>query len=182
MSTNLRKLRIAFSVLCGIVCLLLIVMWVRSYWWADEMEGNISQSTRFVICSSCGAVELYLSPNETNPVSTIFTSTAIEDLKGLILYRRNELAKSGFRFEIFGTGRKVSICPYWFLVLLFAVFAVVPWLPLSPKFSLSTLLIAITMLPQFWGHLWSIQRGARRSPPLMLEISAIQTKDCVRME
>src|SRR5262245_8434139 len=30
-----RKLRIAFSVTCGVICLLLIVLWVRSYWWHD---------------------------------------------------------------------------------------------------------------------------------------------------
>jgi hypothetical protein len=29
MSNKLHKLRIVFSVVCGIVCLLLVVMWVR---------------------------------------------------------------------------------------------------------------------------------------------------------
>ena len=29
-----RKLRIAWSVVCGIACVLLIVLWVRSYWWS----------------------------------------------------------------------------------------------------------------------------------------------------
>ena len=29
-----RKLRIAWSVVCGIACVLLIALWVRSYWWA----------------------------------------------------------------------------------------------------------------------------------------------------
>jgi hypothetical protein len=32
-----RKLRIAFSVACGIACLLLIGMWVRSYWNLDQV-------------------------------------------------------------------------------------------------------------------------------------------------
>src|SRR5688572_16841861 len=32
---NYRKLRIAWSVWCGVVCLLLIMLWVRSYSWAD---------------------------------------------------------------------------------------------------------------------------------------------------
>ena len=30
-----RKLRIAWSVACLIACVLLIVLWVRSYWWVD---------------------------------------------------------------------------------------------------------------------------------------------------
>jgi hypothetical protein len=33
-----RKLRIAFSVTCLIACVLLIVLWVRSYWWSDDLE------------------------------------------------------------------------------------------------------------------------------------------------
>ena len=33
-----RKLQIAWSVACGIICLLLIGLWVRSYWWWDQYE------------------------------------------------------------------------------------------------------------------------------------------------
>src|SRR5687768_601998 len=33
-----RKLRIAFSIVCGIVCLLLIALWVRSYWRLEILE------------------------------------------------------------------------------------------------------------------------------------------------
>src|SRR6187401_737617 len=32
---NYRKLRIAWSVGCGIAVVLVIVLWVRSYWWFD---------------------------------------------------------------------------------------------------------------------------------------------------
>src|SRR6476661_3879782 len=32
-----RKLRIAWSVFCGIACVLLIVLWVRSYWVRDYL-------------------------------------------------------------------------------------------------------------------------------------------------
>src|SRR5436309_31493 len=34
----LRYLRIAFSATCGIACVLLVVLWVRSYWWYDELR------------------------------------------------------------------------------------------------------------------------------------------------
>jgi hypothetical protein len=34
----LRYLRIAFSAICGIACVLLCVLWVRSYWWSDSIE------------------------------------------------------------------------------------------------------------------------------------------------
>ena len=35
-----RKLRIAWSVGCAIACVLLIVLWVRSYWSADTVSVN----------------------------------------------------------------------------------------------------------------------------------------------
>lgn len=39
-----RKLRIAWSVGGGIVCLLLILLWVRSYWWADLLAYTRGQT------------------------------------------------------------------------------------------------------------------------------------------
>ena len=33
-----RKVRIVWSVAWGIACVLLVVLWVRSYWWTDSIE------------------------------------------------------------------------------------------------------------------------------------------------
>ena len=40
-----RKLRIAWSVGCAIACVLLIALWVRSYWRADTAVVVVSQSS-----------------------------------------------------------------------------------------------------------------------------------------
>ncbi len=32
-----RKLRIAWSVFWGLAAVLLVVLWVRSYWWVDQL-------------------------------------------------------------------------------------------------------------------------------------------------
>jgi hypothetical protein len=32
-----RKLRIALSVFWGLACVLVIALWVRSYWWEDDL-------------------------------------------------------------------------------------------------------------------------------------------------
>jgi hypothetical protein len=42
------KLRIAWAVVCGIVCVLLIALWVRSYWWWDSVVIPIAGSR--VVC------------------------------------------------------------------------------------------------------------------------------------
>ena len=40
-----RKLRIAWSVGWGIACVLLIVLWVRSYWWVDMLSASHAETT-----------------------------------------------------------------------------------------------------------------------------------------
>ena len=50
-----RKLRIAFSATCGIACVLLVVLWVRSYWWVDDFR---SPSPNIAIKSLPGRLEV----------------------------------------------------------------------------------------------------------------------------
>ncbi len=40
-----RKLRIVSSVVCAIACVLLIALWVRSYWRSDDLHGPILWTT-----------------------------------------------------------------------------------------------------------------------------------------
>ena len=49
-----RKLRIAWSVVWGLAIVLLIVLWVRSYWWEDTIIAHHSSSIIGVTTSPCG--------------------------------------------------------------------------------------------------------------------------------
>ena len=49
-----RKLRIAFSTTCLIACVLLIALWVRSYWWLNLIKGPLTPSKTLVLTSSNG--------------------------------------------------------------------------------------------------------------------------------
>ena len=42
-----RKLRIAWSVVWGLAAVLLIVLWVRSYWWVDQITRHCILAQRF---------------------------------------------------------------------------------------------------------------------------------------
>src|SRR3954449_8237078 len=55
-----RKLRITWSVLWGLACVLLIVLWVRSYWWKDfAVSGGVRQ----IYLESCiGRLGVMISP------------------------------------------------------------------------------------------------------------------------
>ena len=140
-----RKLRIAFSATCFIACLLLIVMWVRSYWWVDHILWNSS------------AESLYLS---------IYSGqVSIESIDGAVLMPLgwsfvvfpisgdNSTSDDEPR-TIFGFGWQTdddsitAYIPFWFPVLtctLFGWFAIVPPPPVK-RFSLRTLLIAMTLV------------------------------------
>src|SRR5262245_40774927 len=48
----IRGLRIAWSVWWGILCVLLVVLWVRSYWWRDEFGVLFSGDRRLALLQS----------------------------------------------------------------------------------------------------------------------------------
>ena len=51
-----RKLRIAFSATCLIACVLLIVLWVRSYWWVEEVSLPHTQTVQ--VGYGCGDIAI----------------------------------------------------------------------------------------------------------------------------
>ena len=53
-----RKLRIAWSIACCIACVLLIVLWVRSRYRRDSIEGPVTAATSFVIDHVRGRVSV----------------------------------------------------------------------------------------------------------------------------
>src|SRR6185295_473373 len=48
---SFHKLRIAWSVVWGLAAVLLIVLWVRSYWWMDQL-GSPWSRTRILMVGS----------------------------------------------------------------------------------------------------------------------------------
>ena len=141
-----RKLRIAFSVVCGIACVLLIVLWVRSYKSEEWWQGHLIGDQNFVLTSVTGHVNL----------STMYMAHA--RLLWGILSRSKEssggqLSPMWPRGSQFGLKRESDhfdvVVPHWFAVLSFAALATIPWL--RWQFSLRTLLIATTLVAVVLG-------------------------------
>src|SRR5687767_4412844 len=130
-----RKLRIAWSVGCGILCLLLIVLWVRSYWYYEAVwftsTGNIVTGA----AHEFGVVvfeRLQLSPG-VSPAGWHYTNYGSPSIP----------QPSWFKWE--STAEYWLWCvPIWFLSVLSIAFGAIPWL--RWRFSLRTLLIATTLL------------------------------------
>src|SRR5262245_50076384 len=117
-----RKLRIAWSVGCGVLCVLLIVMWVRSYWWADSYTIQINQ-TWFGCSDLRGSI-----------VFNCFNATKRTDLKGGYSWgtASRQRLDAGISKHFFGfvfkrvTDGAAIVLPSWFLITVSVGCAIAP--------------------------------------------------------
>jgi hypothetical protein len=157
MRKALRYLRIAWSVGCGILCLLLIALWVRSYWWTDNIYYRPGHLDSFRLKSQFGVVQYtpgievpwrggphlhmewvrhsYRYYSEKSDLQTI--SPIERPLRGV-----NRSTRSASQIP-HGQVR------YWHFVILSATIAAAPWF--RWRFSLRTLLIAMTLVAVLLG-------------------------------
>ena len=154
MTRYLPYFRIAFTAVCGIACVLICVLWVRSYWWIDY--GTVA--SRLEASSFYGAVRFrfafppYSFEREwyyaRQPAIEYFPSSSSE----LETVKRNLLT-----FSL--PSSQSGTMPHWFLVALSALsatFAAAPWI--RWRFSLRTLLIATTLVALVLGLvMWAIR-------------------------
>jgi hypothetical protein len=146
-----RKLRIAWTLFCGIACVLLCVLWVRSYWWREQIE--IRQSS-LISCAAYANGELVFV---TNPVPVT--------IRGGWSFRRDPASEAepppgesipAFCFSTQGVF--TLAVPFWFAALSAAVCAALPHVRWSKRFTLTTLLIATTVVAVVLGGIvWAVR-------------------------
>jgi hypothetical protein len=142
-----HKLRIAWSVAWGIAFLLLVALWVRSYWWADFVHCPLQSPRNIFVQSYIGRMIVYLGAPSPNPKVILPSGLG-----------RESIAVSKFVFPhgpdphwYFTSGKNgvAMAFPHWFLTLMLASISTVPWLPW--RFTLRTLLIAMTLVAVVLG-------------------------------
>ena len=149
MATNkFRKLRIAWSVGCGILCLLLIVSWVRSYWHGVRLSMQWGNDSHILGAISTRGLLTIGEGDATTPLQERF---AISSTSARSVVETNEI---GFLGRRYGVGDWFLTSPYWFPVLLRVVAATLPW----TRFSLRTLLIATTLIGLIFGTIIATTR------------------------
>jgi hypothetical protein len=132
-----RKLRIAWSVMCGILCLLLIALWVRSYSYLDAIGTPPRVVTSWrgrLFAGGTGHVKHFSDRDESNDprlrtVLGVYILTAID--QGNIAY------KGG------------SSLPIAAPLILITIVAAAPWI--RWRYSLRTLLVAMTVIAMGLG-------------------------------
>jgi hypothetical protein len=160
-SNLVRGLRIAWTAGWGILCVLLIVLWVRSYWWHDELSLRYKTSISLqsfrgeqFIASSSQPWKIYkasrFGPDPRRPWDWTLRSRPLP---------KDPENRMGFFWASDDDGLAVVV-PHWLLALLTAIMAAIfstPWLRWS--FSLRTLLIATTLVAVVLGlAAWAVGR------------------------
>jgi hypothetical protein len=135
--------------MCGIACLLLIVLWVRSYWRWDTAWRYTTAGEEWRIDSQNGEAFLRHFQIPREELSTLQTGMASRPaLKVEIMPPKSH---AGFCL-IRGRNDFGLFTPYWFLALVVFVSAALPWVRiLRLRFTIRTLLIATTLLAAILG-------------------------------
>jgi hypothetical protein len=145
----LKYLRIAVTTLSLTACVLLIALWVRSYWRLDILEKR----TGFVavqISSVKGRIAAaHLGPR-TYVIGKSYLSVAAGDAAE---WRKGGVLGFAYYDDSFVTA---FIAPHWLLALLSAALAIIPWISRSWRFSLRSLLIATTLIAVGLGVLVAV--------------------------
>jgi len=146
-----RKLRIAWSVFWGLAAVLLIVLWVRSYWWIDGISGNRGRHYIYAdVHSGLARFARIVPTGQFPPVPWRAFSHSLResDLEAAANSSKGNHRALGFQWRIFGNGWNVAV-PIWFPALICGGLAAVPLG--RPRFTLRTLLIATTLVAVVLG-------------------------------
>ena len=159
MKRVLRYLRIAFSATCVIACVLLIVLWVRSYTWHDRILLRLYGKRGVEISHVAGQSRLtflnvprqsfWQTFGQPDDTQYFYEKTSVEEWRETS-FPGNVSTSPSFLMARVPTGWGWTLrSPYWFIVSLVGILAIAPWI--RWRFSLRTLLIATTLVAVVLG-------------------------------
>jgi hypothetical protein len=158
------NLRIAFTAACGVGCLLLIFLWLRSYWWRDLAYLRLA-GIHFQVGSADGRSKVVIQDLRNSPPSNSFGSAtlAFDENEDQLPWNPSPTGHSvsayfGY-YHTTGLGLLSPyasltqlVTPHWFLALMAGTLAAFPWLQWSKQFTIRALLIA-TAIVAVWVEL-----------------------------
>jgi hypothetical protein len=147
MSRTLRYLRYAFSIGCCLVAVALCVLWVRSYWWRDDLSFAFSSSRCLFVSSYRGKTILDPCNRGRNEEIVGWNVPIVPDLPDGD--KNFDANVRSFSWLPMGRMPPAFVLPTWAPILLVYTFSILPWL--SWRFSLRTLLIATTLVAVVLG-------------------------------
>ena len=151
----LRRLLNIASTVCLVLCVALMGLWVRSYWWLDHVNKR-----DFGVTSATGWVTVRWDGDPQSFHQLTFQSTSVEEMKKIMGRPMTPGETMRVSMRKFGFVEGAIQLPYWFLTLLispFAIFAAASWR--KWRFTLRTLFIATTFLAVVLGMIAWLDRA-----------------------
>jgi hypothetical protein len=154
-----RRLRIAFATVCPVPCVLMIALWVRSYFCRDGVTILTPIQQRGNQCTNIQTFPGVLSIGSASQLG----GPAIYHIE---YWGRSETRHNDAYYSLLPIHRPKVIfghmVRFWFLVLITGAFAAVAWWKRGISFSLRTLLIGMTIVSALLGLLiWAMNRPWR---------------------
>src|SRR4051812_996193 len=116
-SLRLRKLRIAWSVFWGLACVLVLVLWMRSYWYAESVIWSRSEGPMFWFRSELGEATFMFeaTPQEMRRIDAGWTY--LNEVRTHSYRTQQQSWVDGqFRWGTPVANRVRVTAPFWFLV------------------------------------------------------------------
>jgi hypothetical protein len=147
MQKPLRYLRIALSATCGISCVLLLSLWVRSYWRSDSLSGPILWPHGCSLTSTNGRLMIGAADEQDPITEWDFLSSKFDDPGGAPI--DPQFLPPVFSFHPSEEDGAYIHVPHWFLALIAGSIAFV--LARPRRYTLRTLLIVVTLVAIGFG-------------------------------
>lgn len=133
----------AFSLIFLAVCFLFAALWVRSFWWEDELVVFAS-SQRFVgVGTAPGAISLVVGTKSRFAPGVRVVQSQEKVIRTLANMGVSYPSRIWGRFYL---GAGILLIPIWFLILVFALVGAMPWVRWLRRLGVRTLLLVTTLI------------------------------------
>ena len=146
----LRRLLNITSIACLVLCVALMGLWVRSYYWSDTLYGHVSESQSLAVTSQSGRIRWFSNSLLNRVWPWTIRNRQMDSVK-----------ETEFRqFVVYTRGSESYLAvPYWFLSLMTGLLAMACRPKWPPRFTLRELFIATTFVAIVLGMIAWLDRA-----------------------
>jgi hypothetical protein len=161
----LKYLRLAATALCLTACVLLIVLWVRSYERSIDVDLAVSSRAGVGLRIKNGTIAAQFGDSRQSRLLKLAVNELFNEIEDEDFPPVRSIRSVQYDFSVMNSppppppqpSRKQGIsdfrwragyvrAPFWCITLAVAAVACIPWISWSKRFSLRTLLIATTLV------------------------------------
>src|SRR5215212_4129154 len=148
--TWLRRVRIAFAILFGIICLLSVVFWIRSYYRYQALFVK-QNTTVYALGAYGGYMCASIRPAHSKSTTWRINDWPMDKNRGVVAQHAKSTNIFGFGGEIYHEGVAVLAVPAWFVSIGSGGASLLLWRRKTISFTIRNLLIATALVAALLG-------------------------------